>query len=192
MAGIKENNFKCSICNKHFKHKKDANRHERTVHGDVFHKCEVCNVSFNRLSNLKRHMNTHKKRPRNDDAYLNPKRSCTSQETIQLSDHISQCNWCGQHKNLIKYKPYCVDCSKNGRECKHCIRPLPEKFYSRNVDICNACTTKRDNYLNRIHTGGSKISLKGAVETKEILPNNQNMCDPLHFFNENKKIIRDY
>ena len=30
------------------------------------------------------------------------------------------------------------------------------------------------------------------METKDILPNNQNMCDPLHFFNENKKNIRDY
>ena len=30
------------------------------------------------------------------------------------------------------------------------------------------------------------------METKDILPNNQNMCDPLHFFNENKKYIRDY
>ena len=193
MAGNKENNFKCSICNKHFTQKKSLYRHERTVHGDVFHKCEVCNASYNQLSNLKRHMNTHKKRPLNDDSYdVNPKRPCTSQETTQLSDHISQCNWCCQHTNLIKNKPYCVDCSKKGRECKHCIRPLPEKFYSINVDICNACFTKRDNYLKRIQAGGCKISLKGAVETKTILPNNQNMCDPLHFFAENKKYIRDY
>ena len=149
-------------------------------------------MSFNQLSSLKRHMNTHKKRPlNNDSSYVNPKRPCTSQETNQLSDHISQCNWCHQHKNLIKDKPYCLDCSKKGRECRHCIRPLPEKFYCRiNVNICDTCSSKRDNYLKRIQVGGCKISLKGAVETKEILPNNQNMCDPLHFFNENKNIYK--
>ena len=74
MAGISHHKFNCSICNKVFKQKKDANRHERTVHGDISHKCEVCNVSFNRLTNLMRHMNTHKKRPLNDDSsYVNPK-----------------------------------------------------------------------------------------------------------------------
>ena len=102
MAGNNEYKFNCSICNKEFKQKQHLNRHERTVHGDISHKCEVCNVSFNRLSNLMRHMNTHKKRPLNDDSsYINPKRPCTSQETTQLSDHTSQCNWCCQHKHLI-------------------------------------------------------------------------------------------
>ena len=194
MADSSQYKFSCSICDKKFKQKQHAQRHERTIHGDVSHKCEICNASFNQLSSLKRHINTHKKRPLENVSYnVNPKRPCISQEKSEhLSEHISKCNWCCQDKNLIKDKPYCVECSNKGRECKHCIRPLPEKYYNRNVDICDTCSTKRENYIKRIQTGGSKSSLKGTVETQEILPNDQNGCDPLHFFKENKKIISDY
>ena len=194
MADSSQYKFSCSICDKKFKQKQHAQRHERTIHGDVSHECEICNASFNQLSSLKRHINTHKKRPLENVSYnVNPKRPCISQEKSEhLSEYISECNWCCQHKNLIKGKPYCVECSNKGRECKHCIRPLPEKYYNCNVDICDTCSTKRENYIKRIQTGGSKSSLKGTVETQEILPNDQNGCDPLHFFKENKKIISDY
>ena len=86
--------FSCSICDKKFKQKQHAQRHERTVHGDVSHKCEICNASFNQLSNLTRHINTHKKRPLENVSYnVNPKRPCISQEKSEhLSEYISKCN----------------------------------------------------------------------------------------------------
>ena len=69
MADPSQYKFSCSICDKKFKQKQTAQRHERTVHGDVSHKCEICNISFNQLSNLTRHIITHKKRPLENVSY---------------------------------------------------------------------------------------------------------------------------
>ena len=80
MADSSQNKFSCSICDKKFKQKCHAQRHERTVHGDISHKCEICNASFNRIANLMRHKSTHKKRPLENVSYdVDPKRPCTSQ-----------------------------------------------------------------------------------------------------------------
>lgn len=54
----------------------------------------------------------------------------------------SKCNWCTKRKPLIPGKKFCQSCSENGRECRWCHRPLPERFYSKRTDVC-------DRYIDR-------------------------------------------
>ena len=125
MAGTDQSILTCSLCDARFRQRKNLMQHERTVHGNVSHKCDVCNASFNRLSILKRLITSHAKRPAEKYDALPNKRAKASVGP--------SCNWCGQNKLLSPNKPYCVECSQKGRECRNCRRPLPEKYYSRDI-----------------------------------------------------------
>ena len=186
---MEQENIHCTLCKSSFKQRKDLLRHERAIHGDKSHKCEICNKSFNRIDALIRHKKSHEKRSMEEDEPRPFKLMKTTESNKCKSSQPSECNWCGQKKKLIQDKKYCDECSKHGRECKNCHRPMPEKYYSRDVFRCDACYTKRE---RRLLMGGGKISLGGAVETQNILPNEHNRCDPLLFFHENEKNIRDY
>ena len=184
-----QDTFHCTLCCSKFNQRKKLLRHMRTIHGDESHKCEFCNATFNQISNLRRHMNVHKKRSTEEDVALPHKYMKTLENNSCASPQPSECNWCGQRKKLMSHKPYCVDCSKKGRECKQCHRPMPEKYYSRDVSVCDACCTKRE---KRLHRGGAQTSLCGAVEIQKILPSEHNKHDPLLFFLEKEKMIRDH
>ena len=186
---MEQENIHCTLCKTSFKQRKDLLRHERTIHGDKSHKCEICNKSFNRIDILKRHKKSHEKHPMEEDEPRPFKLMKTTESNKCKSSQPSECNWCGQKKKLIQDKKYCDECSKKGRECNQCHRPMPEKYYSRDVCVCDACYTKRERRKLR---GGGQISLGGAVETQNILPSEHNRCDPLLFFHENEKNIRDY
>ena len=216
-----EATFKCILCTSTFTQNWMLLRHERTVHGDVVHKCELCNASFNRLSNLMRHRiihNKHKaeknifhsdtitqpntytshqynKRPAEESNYHNDTKrvKIIDPKPCDLHQHTGQkCNWCGHNKELAAHKPFCVECSKKGRECRNCHRPLPERYYNREVNVCDACCTKRNNFMGRLQSGAGQTSLGGVVEIQKIIPSEQNMCDPLIFLAENKTKISNY
>ena len=184
-------NLKCIHCDRHFQHRRDLQRHLRSLHGNEHYDCEHCGSSFNRKSNLARHLTKcMNKRSLEDDDMITPMKRIKSAEiTSSISVKPSECNWCGHKKKLVDHKPYCFDCSVNGRDCRQCHRPLPERFYSRDINNCDACVSKREKYLIK---GGRKVSLGSVVETKEVLPSDNNKHDPLIFFAENKKCITDF
>lgn len=58
-----------------------------------------------------------------------------------------RCNWCGAIKPLIDGKRFCSDCARDGRECAHCHRPMPKKYYSLDESRCNACFRRHQRQL---------------------------------------------
>ena len=59
-------------------------------------------------------------------------------------DLLGKCNWCGQMKELLGGKKFCQRCSTKGKECAHCHRPMPDKFYTLNEKkkLCDRCHRK--------------------------------------------------
>lgn len=84
----------------------------------------------------------------------------------------SKCNWCTQRKPMIPGKKFCQSCTENGRECRWCHRPLPERFYSKRTDVSDRCI---DRYRRWQTGGGNKMALEGAVETRVLEPNPGNL-----------------
>ena len=39
-----------------------------------------------------------------------------------------------------------------------CHRPLPERFFSKRTDVCDRCTTRRENWITRQQQGGGHVS----------------------------------
>ena len=167
----------CEKCNKAFKNRHHLLRHIRAIHEGKSYKCSTCMKEFNRLENLKRHMEKHQKQPlESTDMNLH------SSKRVKLSEPI-------HHAEISKPIQQIPHQYKGGRECKYCHRPLPERYYTHDIALCNACYTKRG---KRIFNGGKLTSLNGIVESQEILPNESNKCDPIIFFTENEKLIKDY
>ena len=104
---------------------------------------------------------------------------------------MRHCNWCTQKKVLLPNKKFCADCDQQGRECKWCHRPLPERFYSERTDICDRCVKRRQNWTNRQQQGGGRINaLEGTAQSEVIEPNAGNLWDILQFFVDNKVLIQ--
>jgi len=60
------------------------------------------------------------------------------------TDPLGKCNWCLHPKVLVVGKKYCAPCGEKGRECAHCHRPMPERFFTLNEKkkLCNRCHKK--------------------------------------------------
>ena len=140
-----DNKNKCTHCDQYFQHRYNMLRHVRTKHGNEKYDCEHCNSSFTQKTNLVRHLkNCRNKRSLEDGDMGTPIKRIKSTETASpISVTSSDCNWCGHKKKLVDHKSYCFDCSVDGRECRHCHRPLPERYYSRDINNCDACVVKR-------------------------------------------------
>lgn len=95
-------------------------------------------------------------------------------------------------KVLLPGKRFCEECAKNGRECQWCHRPLPERFYSKRIDVCDTCINRRERQRRANNqTGGNSVSaaLDGAAETTSIDPQPGNTLDVLQFFTDNQTNI---
>ena len=53
-----------------------------------------------------------------------------------------KCIWCTQVKELVPGKRFCQRCGANGKECAHCHRPMPERFFQMSDRLCNSCCRK--------------------------------------------------
>ena len=56
-----------------------------------------------------------------------------------------KCCWCLVDTNLIEGKKFCNECNNKGKECRHCHRPMPERFFAYHPNRCNACYNKSEN-----------------------------------------------
>ena len=70
------------------------------------------------------------------------KKNITKYVSILVSAHPARCNWCHKNKPLVKDKRFCANCAEEGRECAHCHRPLPPKYYGLDLRRCNTCYRK--------------------------------------------------
>ena len=102
----------CEKCNKAFKNRHHLLRHIRAIHEGKSYKCSTCMKEFNRLENLKRHMEKHQKQPlESTDINLHSSKRVKLSEPIhhaeiskpiqQIPHQYSECNWCGQIKELL-------------------------------------------------------------------------------------------
>ena len=145
-----DNINKCTHCDRHFQHRYGMLRHIRTIHGNEKYDCEHCGSSFTQKISLVRHLKSCRKRLLEDADMTTPMKRIKSTEIASpISVVPYECNWCGHTKKLVDHKPYCFDCSVNGRECRHCHRPLPERYYSRDISNCDAYVVKRENHLTK-------------------------------------------
>ena len=193
----------CNTCNSHFKEKKNLLRHNRTAHAENKHyQCSVCSSQFDRADALQRHskIHTRKRQSDNSESSLLPvKKSKPNQSTPMsqsardFNERRGTCIWCTQSKVLLPNKTFCATCSQQGRECKWCHRPLPERFYSLRTDICDRCIHRRDNWKSRQQQGGGNVSnaLEGTVQTEIIEPDPGNIWDILQFFVDNRLNIEN-
>jgi hypothetical protein len=110
-----------------------------------------------------------------------------TENAMETEPSSSKCNWCTQLKSLLPGKKFCQSCSENGRECRWCHRPLPERFYSKRTDVCDRCIDRHRRWQTG---GGNKTALEGAVETRVLEPNQGNLWDVLQFFRDNSDQIR--
>ncbi|KAL4227055.1 transcriptional repressor [Mactra antiquata] len=165
LADDTHNHNVCNICDKKFSARKHLLRHQRTVHDEVQKKeCQVCYAKFNRVDNNMRHIKTHTRKRRCTESnisspYKKPKPNSVTSEDSDSGPSMSRietgitgkCIWCTRQKQLLPGKPFCNDCAKNGRECRWCHRPLPERFYSKRTDVCDTCINRRERfYLTRL------------------------------------------
>ena len=91
-----------------------------------------------------RHRNSHRKCSTEEDDTRSFKPMKTVESNQCTSHQPSYCSQCGQKNKLIQNKKYCDECSKMGRECKHCHRPIPEKYYNWDEFLCDACYNKKE------------------------------------------------
>ena len=102
---------------------------------------------------------------------------------------IGKCIWCAQNNALLPNK-FSASCGDQGRECKWCRRPLPERFYSVRTDVCDRCITRRQNVLSRQQHGGVKVNaLEETAQTETLQPNTGNLWDILQYFVDNNEQI---
>lgn len=196
--------YECPVCSKRFKQRKHLLEHEREKHGSNVHDCNICQYSTSRMSNLRRHLrvvhnaNEHPKRnTKIADATKFKLSTSTAQETVTTMARESEkidatCNWCGKARHLLPGKKYCQTCGEGGRECKRCRRPLPERFYSRSVAVCDTCLKKRDNIYNTVGGAATKSALSGVVESMDIKPQDESKWDILLFLSHNKVNIEEH
>jgi len=194
----------CNRCEAKFNQKSNLLRHLRTQHSQTEAlSCPHCFKVFKRQDNLRRHVQVHKGNkapseiPTSAQSYQRSSKRRPLEEPEEGPEKKKQhcvqarCNWCTQIKELMLGKPFCKQCAENGRECRWCHRPLPERFYSNRTDICDTCVSRRERNLNNQRGGGLTSALGGAVETETIEPNVSNIWDILQFFNDNQQIINN-
>ena len=192
--------YVCDACGQRFTEKTHLSRHKRTIHSDKKqHQCSVCFTKFNRVDSLQRHSKVHSRKRKcveneNDSPpakISTTKTTAVCQPAKTASAEMRHCNWCTQKKVLLPNKKFCADCDQQGRECKWCHRPLPERFYSERTDICDRCVRRRQNWTNRQQQGGGRINaLEGTAQSEVIEPNAGNLWDILQFFVDNKVLIQ--
>lgn len=64
-------------------------------------------------------------------------------ESVCKQPRHNQCNWCGQHVELVPGKAFCMRCASHGKECNSCHRPMPARFYQAWANTCSACYKKK-------------------------------------------------
>ena len=190
----------CNICRQRFKKKFNLTRHKNSVHsGNEQHLCTVCSSKFNRPDALQRHFKTHNRKRKLDDKENDSppekkrivENTVVHQQASATNETIAKCNWCGHDKRLLANKKFCESCAQQGRECKWCHRPLPERFYSDRTDVCDRCLKRRENWENRQQQGGGQVNaLEGTAQTEILEPNAGNLWDILQFFVDNKERIQ--
>ena len=194
----------CNICQQRFKKNFNLLRHKKSVHsGNEQHQCTVCFSKFTRPDALQRHFQTHNRKRKRDDKENNshPAKKRNVETTVcqhpsETNETTAKCNWCGHNKILLANKKFCSSCSQQGRECKWCHRPLPERFYTERTDVCDRCVKRRQNWETRQQQGGGQINaLDGTAQTEVVEPNVGNLWDILQFLVYNKNrietILRD-
>ena len=189
--------YVCDICSRRFNEKSNLQRHKRSVHsGNEHHQCTVCFAKFSRLAPETHKL--HKRKRKHDDEENNSltvKKRTTENIAVRepaatIVETIAKCNWCGHQKTLLPNKKFCNSCSQQGRECKWCHRPLPERFYTERTDVCDRCVKRRQKWETREQQGGGQINaLDGTAQTEVLVPNAGNMWDILQFFVDNKQRI---
>lgn len=153
-----QNGNACETCGKRYKEKKNLFRHIRTVHQkDTQHECSICQTKFVRSDHLKRHLRAHSRKRKHDDeenhgpVFIKKKRDENNSVSTALNqfdeEKTGTCNWCMQEKALVSGKKFCQTCAEQGRECGSCHRPLPERFFSKAIDICDSCTSRRERFV---------------------------------------------
>lgn len=163
----------CQICNHIFTKKNNLLAHIRTQHENKRYECEQCHYMFTRSNIYKNY--SCKPSLRRKTSVSPPPAQRTSLQPLKLEDNIppaqySTRNWCGHYKCVLPGKAFCEACSHKGQECKQCHRLLPERFYSKQVDMCDSCT--------RIE------ALQGVVLTTTLAPNDSNNVDILQFLSD--------
>ena len=191
----------CAVCGKHFKEKKNLLRHKRLSHQPgSLHECHVCQSKFARSDNLRRHLTIHARKRRHSEEENNePASKRMKQDALVVpcssksaEKETGQCNWCLQEKVLIAGKKYCYTCSEQGRECRSCHRPLPERLFSKKTETCDSCTNRRERFIARQQQGGGRVrALEGTAETETMEPSPGNLWDVLQFFVDNKPSIEN-
>ena len=101
-------------------------------------------MEMRRGSITSRAPNPPAKRPREDDGAVPEAKQAKT-------DLLGKCNWCLQPKELLPGKKFCARCGENGRECAHCHRAMPEKYYTLNEKkkLCDRCHRKYYKQLER-------------------------------------------
>lgn len=177
--------------------KKNLLRHKRLSHQPASH---VCQSKFARSDNLRRHLTIHARKRRHSEEENNePAIKRMKQDALVVpcssksaEKETGQCNWCLQEKVLIAGKKYCYTCSEQGRECRSCHRPLPERLFSKKTETCDSCTNRRERFIARQQQGGGRVrALEGTAETETMEPNPGNLWDVLQFFVDNKPSIEN-
>ena len=67
-----------------------------------------------------------------------------SQQSTTPPSSQGRCIWCLSTKPLVANKKFCELCASQGRECAHCHRPMPDRFFVLSARLCNACHRKHE------------------------------------------------
>ena len=81
--------FKCEICGREFREKKNMRKHWLVHTGDRPHKCEICDKTFIQSSSLKNHMKQHLNVTVKEETELNDDNSIDKQENVTVKEEIT-------------------------------------------------------------------------------------------------------
>ena len=198
--------YQCSVCFSHFKRKDSLNRHMKShirqgqyQQNDAYlSQGQPLKTSNDNTLCVPTTINstTNRKRQHRLDESESPPAKLSRQSTSpgptteNTNATIGKCIWCTQNKALLPNKTFCATCGDQGRECNWCHRPLPERFFSLRVDICDRCITRRQNWTTRQQQGGGKVkALEETAQTESLEPNAGNLWDILQIFVDNREQI---
>ncbi|XP_059157359.1 zinc finger protein 780B-like [Physella acuta] len=150
--------FKCKICNKSWKLKKDLNNHMKSHPSAKKYACSVCNTSFQTKSTLSQHMSTHV----DSKPYPCPECNVIFQSTADLKEHkkthivtrafkCSECTYSAKRKKDLR-KHMLVHSATKDHYCQYCkfsskrkyslLRHMKTAHSSEKLYECSICSFK--------------------------------------------------